>query len=204
MASTYSDSFENFWARYGLDESISSVRKGSKHTANLSWVKRCKEWAKRENIFEDAETVFSQAVWRGYEAQRANRRALKASKAFCPELPMAATWLNQWRFEMELDRSTGDMKREAALSSRQACSRGSCPNPTFGRDEQGRWICREHDLLDWEKTHGDIVAEQLKRFPILPAETLHDWAFRVLRKTPLGTALTKWMEAPRDTPRGEA
>ena len=184
---TYSEWFDSFWVKYGAEEAVGNAQKGSKRKAYDSWLKRLKEWQK-ENEGGD-EQGFAQHVWRGLDAQRANRRAMKSAKKFVAELPMVVTWLNQYRFEMEQDTPTSEIKRQA-LHVRQ-CYVAGCPDETIGRSYTNEHICRRHELAEWAARNRDAFKLRLQSFPRLPGESWRDWSMRDLERTDLGKAILR-------------
>lgn len=190
----YSDHFESFWQRYGQDESMSVTAKGSKFKAYESWDKIGKKWASREHR-EYNETEFAQTVWRGYEAQKANRRAMRSTKAFVPPLPMVTTYLNQFRFETEFDKPTGEMRRQAQHANAQACDSPGCGEQVIGRSEKGGWICKTHDLKLWWDLNRDAFKERHRANPRQPGESWREWSWRLMQTSDIGSALLAKMRA---------
>lgn len=190
----YSEPFENFWQRYGADESLSNARKGPKFKAYEAWEKVGKKWASREHKEFD-EVEFAQQVWRGYEAQKANRRALRSTKAFVPELPMATTYLNQYRFETELDRPTGELRREAKESNAHKCDSPGCEEPVVGRSETGGWICKSHVIRAWGDANRESFRLRLQDNPRQPGESWREWSWRTMMQTDIGKSVLARMKA---------
>ena len=195
----YSELFDSFWTKYGLEEQISNVRKGPKRKAAEAWSKRLKEWV-QENPGCD-EQAFAQHVWRGLESQKANRRALRGAGKFVPELPMVTTWLNQWRFEIEQDTPTSELRRMAAIS--MSCHVDGCRDAVIGRSFHGKGICKKHDLEDWAEQNRDSFRRRLQSNPRLPGESWRDWSMRDLERTPLGRAVLKRFSQRHSAAQGE-
>ena len=184
---TYSDHFESFWQKYGSDERLAPSKKGPKHTAYKSWQKVCKDYLNREHLAEEKD--FAQHVARGLTNQEINRRALRNNPhEHCPFLPHVSTWLNQWRFEQELDKSTGDVKR-ATFDDGRTCD--LCSEPPVGRSYRGGYICRTHYLAEWAEQHRDAFQVRLKSSPKYKTETWYQWSIRTLETMSFGSLLLK-------------
>lgn len=190
---TTSEPFESFWQRYGESERLPSVGKGTKFKAWESWQKKAAEWAKREGLEQPDEAEFAKAVWTGYDISRRNRAAAKSVGVFMPRLQNISTYLNQWGWEVELDQSTGDLKRQAALNNARACGRDGCQNPAQYRDFLGGWQCQKHELQEWANQHDGYHRERFRalmsRHPKPKAQSWREWSQSVLAHSPLGSAL---------------
>lgn len=191
---TYSEPFENFWQRYGADESMSVTSKGSKLKAYESWEKVGKKWASREHKDYD-EVEFAQQVWRGYEAQKANRRALRSTKTFVPQLPMVTTWLNQHRYDQEIDQPTGELRRQAQSSNAHKCDSPDCGEPVVGRSETGGWICKSHVIRAWGDANRESFRLRLQANPRQSGESWREWSWRTMMQTDIGKSVLAKMKA---------
>lgn len=190
----YSDSFENFWIKYGSDEGLSVSEKGSKREAYKAWDKALAKWQRDENVpASEAEQQFARKIAHGYGIASRNRKALMRSKRFCPRLPMASTYLNQWRWEDALDVGTSEIATggDDAPANVRGCAQSGCVRPAFGRAEDGSFICREHDLEAWYRD-VKLSTEPLRirwsprmmqeRYPRAANETWVDWSRRVAKE----------------------
>lgn len=188
-----SESFASFWQRYGESELLPSAAKGNKHVAWESWQKKVKEWSKREGLESADETEFAKAVWTGYDISRRNRAAAKSAGVYMPRLQNISTYLNQWGWEVELDQSTGDLKRQAAVTNARTCGRDGCPERAQFRDFLGGWQCQQHELQEWANQNSGYHRERfralMQRHPKPKAQSWQGWSQSVLAQSPLGAAL---------------
>jgi hypothetical protein len=126
-------------------------------------------------------------VWRGYEAQKANRRAMRQAKQFVPQLPHVTTWLNGWRFEQEIDQPTGELRRQSMVERR--CDVSGCTEFPIGRSFEGGWICRTHDLKIWGDQNREAFRALLAKHPRDRDESWRDWSWRTMAQCPIGCDL---------------
>lgn len=201
----YSPQFEEFWGRYGADERMDVSAKGGKRKAFEAWQKACKTWCKDEGMPEQDETKFAQAVCHGYALHANNRRnARRVPNKFVAPLPHVSTYLNQFRFEAEVNEGSGDLKRQQSAAN-QACK---CGGKFFGVDEHGKPQCRECHIEEWKervKRSTDITimkwrpAYMQDRYPKKEGETWPQWSARVakeiIRHAP-STSPLKWTPTP--------
>mgnify|MGYP005818589671 CR=1 FL=1 len=196
----FTEYFENFWYKYGKEESLTAAEKGPKRKAYDSWVKVSKQWATAEKVTEEPEKQFAQQVWRGYEAILINRWLLHKQGKFCPRLPMVSTWLNQWRFEIETDVPSGDLRRDghengdSQVSHHHKCEWPDCQDKPIGRSYNGGWICRKHDLEEWGNNNRDAFRKRLAQFPKRSEESWREWSLRYLYHNNLGSELLKKLQ----------
>jgi hypothetical protein len=188
----YSDAFENFWVKYGSDEGLSVSEKGSKREAYKAWDKALAKWQRDENVpASEAEQEFARKIAHGYGIASRNRKALMRSKRFCPRLPMASTYLHQWRWEDALDVGTSEIAESNAPAIMRTCDRPGCQAPPIGRTAEGGWICKAHDLEDWYRNvRLSVDPIRIKwsprlmqeRYPRAQNESWPDWSRRVARE----------------------
>lgn len=197
----YSPQFDEFWSRYGADDRMDVTAKGPKRKAFEAWQKACKKWCAEEKLPEQDETKFSQAVAHGYALHANNRRnARRVPGKFVPPLPMVSTYLNQFRFEAEVNEGSGDLKRQHGAASR-VCK---CGGEYFGLDEHGKPQCRACHIEEWKervKRSTDLTVMKWRpqfmvdRYPKQDGETWPQWSARVakqiIRDAP-STSPLKW------------
>lgn len=189
MMATYSEWFENLWVKYGAEEGMSNAQKGSKTKAWQSWEKRVKAFMKSNEGAD--EQAFAQHVWRGYEAQRQNRRALKSANQFVPHLTMVTTWLNQERYDQELDIPTSEAKR---MATQHHCHVNACGERVIGLTYEGKSVCKTHHVMEWNDANREPFRRCLQSNPRQPGESWRDWAIRDLERSDLGRAVLKRLQ----------
>ena len=183
----YSEQFESFWHSYGSEEGLQVGEKGGKREAYKAWDKALHRWAAEEKKSgAGVEAEFARHVAVGHGINMRNRKALNRAKRFVPRLPMVSTYLNQFRFEAELDVATGDIVDGSPAKAVWACAR--CDQPAIGRTEQGDRVCKAHDLEDWydrirKSTDAKVIKWSprfmVQRYPKDVGESWADWSRRV-------------------------
>lgn len=183
----YSEQFESFWAGYGQEEGLQAGEKGGKREAYKAWDKALHRWAAEEKKSgPGVEAEFARHVAVGHNINMRNRKALHRAKRFVPRLPMVATYLNQFRFEAELDVATGDIVDGQPAKAGRTCAR--CSEAMIGLDEQWKPVCKAHDLEDWyerirKSTDERVIRwsprSMVQRYPRAAGEAWKDWSRRV-------------------------
>lgn len=183
----YSESFESFWAAYGQEEGLQAGEKGGKREAYKAWDKALHRWVSEEKFSgPDAEGAFARYVAVGHGINMRNRKALHRAKRFVPRLPMVATYLNQFRFEAELDVATSEIVDGQPAKPVRTCAR--CSEAMVGLDEQWKPVCKTHDLEDWYDRIRKSTDERIirwsprfmaQRYPRQTGESWKDWSRRV-------------------------
>ena len=171
----YPQDFENFWIKYGEPKTT----KGPKRKALESWEEVKKQWCKEEN---STPQEFCREVERGRLSEEANRKAARQSGDFVAQMPMAVTWINQWRFEQEHQTSTGALK---AKSNPRTCTCGS--DQVIGRQTSTTWICEPCFIEEWKQKN--TLKPLLNRFPKGDKENWTGWSIRVMSHFPAGRKL---------------
>lgn len=132
--------FDMFWATYPSDLCGGSRNKGAKGEAKKRWEK-----------IKDPEKVM--------ESLRAQIRYDKAAKKkgeFVSRWPMASTWLNQERWDCEIDSHYELNRRSEEREKAKVCEVEGCENETHGPKFQ---LCTTHTALDFWNKPGSIWYE---------------------------------------------
>ena len=183
----YSEQFESFWHSYGSEEGLQVGEKGGKREAYKAWDKALHRWAAEEKKSgAGVEAEFARHFAVGHGINMRNRKALNRAKRFVPRLPMVSTYLNQFRFEAELDVATGDIVDGQPAKAGRTCAR--CDERMIGLDEQWKPVCKAHDLEDWydrirKSTDAKVIKWSprfmVQRYPKEASESWSDWSRRV-------------------------
>ena len=184
----YSERFETFWQTYGSDDRMDVTSKGSKRKAYESWQKACKKWSAEERLPEPDENRFADTVHHGYSLHSKNRRnAKRVPGKFVSPLPHMTTYLNQFRFESEVNEGSGDLIRQAQTAGKSC----ACGGDFFGLDEHGKPQCRSCHIAEWKervKRSTDITVMRwrpqymLERYPKEADESWPAWSARVAKQ----------------------
>jgi len=199
----YSEQFDSFWHSYGTEEGLQAGEKGGKREAYKAWDKALHRWAAEEGKSgAGVEAEFARHVAVGHGINMRNRKALHRSKRFVPRLPMVSTYLNQFRFEAELDTASADIVDGQPAKVARTC--GRCDQPMIGLDARWQPVCKAHDLEDWYervRTTDDPVvqrwrpAQMVQRYPRESGEGWADWSRRtmaaIIRDAPAHSPLRK-------------